>query len=70
VFGSERGLHAISEELASEIDRSNDVVQWFQRRPRRRGKPGRRRGQHGDEGGCLARRSGQDVPVVRAQRAV
>jgi hypothetical protein len=54
----------------SEIDRSNDVVQWFQRRLRRRGQSGRRRGRRGEEGGCLARRSGQDVPVVRAQRAV
>lgn len=51
----------------------DDVVQWVQRCPRRRGQrivPGRRRGRRGEEGGGLARRPGQDVPVVRAPRTV
>jgi hypothetical protein len=44
--------------------------QWFQRRPRRRGQPGRRRDRRGEEGGGLARRPGQDVPLMRLPRAV
>lgn len=62
--GGERGL-------AGEID---DVVQQLQRRPHRRGQQlvaGRRRGcRRGEEGGGVARRPRQDVPLLRPPRAV